>query len=98
MCAYLYQGEKKNEISDLCGWGSSLPSVSSTLTLHLTAQECRIALGSLVAKKNKPLCKIYFYSLGAVELIRSAGVLCVAYLVCSDLAWRGGERCCEKGN
>ena len=90
--------KKKNEISELCGWGSSLPSISSTLTLHLTVQECHIALGSLVAKKNKSLYKIHFYSLGHVEPIRSVGVLCVAYLVYSDLAWRVGARCYEKGN
>lgn len=80
-------------------WVGQLPPIS-ILHSHLASHSpgMRIALGSLVAKKNKPLCKIHFYSLGAVELIRSAGVLCVAYLVCSDLAWRGGARCCEKGN
>lgn len=83
---HIFIREEKNKISDLCGWGSSLPSVSSTLTLHLTVQECHIALGLLVAEKNKSLCKIHFYSLGGVDLIRSVGVLCVAYLVCSDLA------------
>lgn len=52
--------------------GQLLPSVSSTLTLHLTAQECRIALGSLVAKKTSP-CVRYTFTL--LVLWSSSGLL-----------------------
>lgn len=69
---------KRNEISNLCGWGSSLLSVSS-LSPYI----------SQLRKAESFKMPFYYVWCGAHHV---CGVFSVAYHVCSDLAWEERER------